>query len=216
MKLLIETKVNNDIKLLKEDVNGRKAYFLEGTFMQSEMRNRNGRVYPETVLDKAVAKYIKEYVSKNRAYGELNHPDSPNIDLNKASHLITEIKKDGKNYWGKAKVLSTQTGETVKRLMEDGCSLGISSRGLGSLREEGGVNYVNDDFYLVTAGDIVADPSAPDAFLENIMENTDWMYKAGKWVPRFMEETKKTVKVTPKKQLNELALKKFEEFLKNL
>lgn len=216
MRLLIETRASQNLKLIKEDKQGKRQYFLEGVFMQSEIKNRNGRIYPEATLDKAVKTYIEGYVKKNRAYGELNHPDSPNIDLNKASHLITELRKEGKNYYGKAKVLSTNTGETVKRLMEDGCNLGISSRGLGSLKEDGGSSVVQDDFYLVTAGDIVADPSAPAAFLENIMESREWLYDRGKWVPAFMEQTKKEVKKTNTKQLEELALKKFEQFLREI
>ncbi len=217
MLLLTETKVNT-VKLITESRGGKDTYYLEGIFLQGNIKNKNGRIYPEEILDEAVGKYSAEYVKNNRAYGELNHPDSPNINLERAAILIKDLRKEGSNYVGKARVLSTPCGTIVKGLMEDGCNIGISSRGLGSLKEDkgSGANIVQDDFSLVTAGDIVADPSAPDAFLDSIMEESEWVFSGGAWVPRFVDETKKRVRKAPSNQLEELALKSFEKFLKNL
>lgn len=216
MKLLIE-KNFRDIEI-KKDPN-KKKYFLEGIFLQSNIRNKNGRIYPEEVMDHAVETYNNEFVKKNRAFGELNHPDNPSINLDRASHLITELKKSGSNYYGKARILTeTPCGSIVKALMDEGCRLGISSRGLGSLQEDKieQANVVQDDFFLVTAGDIVADPSAPNAFLESVMENAEWVNVGGKWVPKFAEQMKKRVKKTPNALLEKVALEEFKKFMKLL
>ncbi len=217
MLLLTETKVNT-VKLITESRGGKDTYYLEGIFLQGNIKNKNGRIYPEEILDEAVGKYSAEYVKNNRAYGELNHPDSPNINLERAAILIKDLRKEGSNYVGKARVLSTPCGTIVKGLMEDGCNIGISSRGLGSLKEDkgSGANIVQDDFSLVTAGDIVADPSAPDAFLNSIMEESEWVFSGGAWVPKFVEQTKKRVRQVPSKQLQETALRAMHDFLKKL
>ena len=152
----------------KED--GKKDYFIEGIFMQSEIKNRNGRIYPKEVIQKEVKRYNKEFVEQDRAFGELGHPEGPTINLDKVSHMITKLEEDGNNFVGRAKILSTPNGQIVKNLIDDGAKLGVSSRGLGSLESKGNAQYVKDDFQLATAGDIVADPSAPEAFVNGIME----------------------------------------------
>ena len=172
MKLITET--IEDIEVLTEaTTNGGKSYKIRGVFMQADIKNRNGRVYPVQTLAKEVARYNKEYIKENRAFGELGHPDGPTVNLERASHMITSLEPDGKNFIGEAKILSTPMGEIVKKLMSEGAKLGVSSRGMGSLDQKGGANYVKSDFYLATAADIVADPSAPNAFVEGIMEGKE-------------------------------------------
>ena len=158
---------------------GQKEYFIEGVFMQSEIKNRNGRVYPKEIMEKEVNRYRKEFVEKDRAFGELGHPEGPTINLDKVSHLITSLEEDGNNYVGRAKILSTPNGQIVRNLIDDGAKLGVSSRGLGSLEEKGGAQYVKGDFQLATAADIVADPSAPEAFVEGIYEGVEWIMSNG-------------------------------------
>ena len=178
MKLIAE--FNDTISpIITEAANGKKDYFIEGVFMQADIKNRNGRVYPKEIMEKEVNRYNKEFVEKQRAFGELGHPEGPTINLDKVSHLIQSLTLEGKNYVGKAKVLSTPNGEIVKALINDGAKLGVSSRGLGSLEQKGNAQYVKDDFQLATAGDIVADPSAPEAFVEGIMEGVEWVYQNG-------------------------------------
>jgi hypothetical protein len=185
MKLI--TEVNDNLTVLREEVvdesgekTGKKNYFIEGIFLQGGIKNKNGRVYPEAVLDKQVKEYTKNYVESNRALGELGHPDGPTINLDRVSHQITELTKDGSNYRGKAKILDTPNGRIVKNLIDEGIQIGVSSRGLGSLKKNNrGINEVQDDFHLVTAGDIVADPSAPDAFVQGIMEGKEWIMEHG-------------------------------------
>ena len=155
--------------IVEENEKGEKEYFIEGVFMQSDIKNRNGRIYPEQVMKKEVDRYVKEFVEKDRAFGELGHPDGPTINLDKVSHMITKLEQDGKNFMGRAKILSTPNGQIVRNLINDGAKLGVSSRGLGSLETRGGAQVVKDDFQLATAADIVADPSAPEAFVEGIM-----------------------------------------------
>jgi hypothetical protein len=178
MKLISEF---NDIvtPICESKEDGSKDYFIEGIFIQSEIKNRNGRVYPKEVIKEEVARYNKEFVQKQRAFGELGHPDGPTINLDKVSHLIQSLEEDGNNYVGRAKVLSTPNGQIVRNLIDDGAKLGVSSRGLGSLEQKNGAQYVKDDFQLATAGDIVADPSAPEAFVEGIMEGVEWIFENG-------------------------------------
>ena len=179
MKLISEH-FSDDVEYITEEKeDGKKNYKLKGVFLQSEIKNRNGRVYPFEVLDKEVQRYNKEFIEKNRAYGELGHPEGPTVNLDKVSHMVTSLEPDGKNFIGEAKVMSTQIGNIVKNIMDDGGKLAVSSRGMGSLTKKGGANYVNDDFYLATAADIVADPSAPNAFVEGIMEGKEWIWNNG-------------------------------------
>jgi hypothetical protein len=178
MKLISEfNDIITPITESKED--GSKDYFIEGIFIQSEIKNRNGRIYPKKIIQEEVARYNREFVQKSRAFGELGHPDGPTINLDKVSHLIQSLEEDGNNYVGRAKVLSTPNGQIVRNLIDDGAKLGVSSRGLGSLEQRNGAQYVKDDFQLATAGDIVADPSAPEAFVEGIMEGVEWIFENG-------------------------------------
>ena len=178
MKLISEEA--HDIEFLTEATkDGNKNYFIEGVFMQAETKNRNGRIYPMEVLEKEVDRYNKEFIEQNRAYGELGHPDGPTVNLDKVSHMVTSLKPDGKNFIGEAKVMSTPMGEIVKNIMDDGGKLAVSSRGMGSLEQKNGTNYVKNDFYLATAADIVADPSAPQAFVQGIMEGKEWIWNNG-------------------------------------
>ena len=176
MKLI--TEMYDDFQILTEGKNG-KDMKIQGVFMQAETKNRNGRVYPFGVLEKEVNRYNKELVEKKRAFGELGHPDGPTVNLDRVSHFIEELVPDGKNIIGKAKILDTPNGKIVKELLNAGAKLGVSSRGMGTLEKKGNTNYVKDDFYLATAGDIVADPSAPEAFVEGIMEGKEWIWDNG-------------------------------------
>lgn len=215
MRLIRE--VTEKVNLVTESKLGKgKEYFIEGVFLQSELKNRNGRMYPESVMDKEVARYMKEQVDSNRAYGELGHPDTPSINLDRVSHLIVSLRKEGTNYVGKAKILETPMGNIARGLLDGGANLGVSSRALGTLKESDGVQIVQDDFMLSTAADIVADPSAPDAFVRGIMEGVEWVYVDGKYVQRDIETTKKIIKATPSKRLQEQSLKEFARFLKKL
>ena len=185
------------MKLLREEIRDAKYIveatgknkepnvFIEGTFLQADIQNRNGRMYPMEILQHEVQRYVKEFVSKKRAFGELGHPEGPIINLERVSHLIESLKREGTNYIGRAKVLDTPFGNIVKSFIKEGAQLGVSSRGMGSLQAgRGGVNVVRDDFHLATAADIVADPSAPEAFVQGIMENKDWVYENGAWKVR--------------------------------
>ena len=180
MKLISEY---NDYQMspviIEANSEGKKEYFIEGVFMQSEIKNRNGRVYPKAIMEKEVNRYRKEFIEKDRAFGELGHPEGPTINLDKVSHMITSLEEDGNNYIGRAKILSTPNGQIVRNLIDDGAKLGVSSRGLGSLEEKGGAQYVKGDFQLATAADIVADPSAPEAFVEGIYEGVEWIMSNG-------------------------------------
>ena len=177
MKLIAEH--IQDVEYIIEDKSGSKSMKIRGIFMQSEQKNRNGRVYPFNVLEKEVKRYNEEFIKQGRAFGELGHPDGPTVNLDRVSHMITRLEPDGKNFIGEAKLLSTPMGEIAKALINDGGKLGVSSRGMGSLESRNGVNYVKDDFYLATAADIVADPSAPQAFVEGIMEGKEWIWDNG-------------------------------------
>ena len=178
MKLISEH-VDHIDYIVEADDSGKKNYRIKGVFMQSEIKNRNGRMYPEQVLAKEVKRYNKEYVNQKRAFGELGHPDGPTVNLERVSHMITSLKQDGQNFIGEAKVMDTPYGKIVKNLIDEGAKLGVSSRGMGSLEPRGRMQVVKDDFYLATAADIVADPSAPNAFVEGIMEGKEWVWDNG-------------------------------------
>ena len=194
-----------------------KEYFIEGIFLQSNIKNRNGRMYPEQVMDKEVGRYMESLVKQNRAYGELGHPDNPQINLDRVSHLIVDLRKEGTNYIGKAKIMETPMGNIARGLLDGGANLGVSSRALGSLQmNKEGIQVVQDDFMLSTAADIVADPSAPDAFVRGIMESVEWVFVDGKFEQRQIEETKKLIQKTPSKRLSEASIHAFQNFLNNL
>jgi len=216
MKLIRE--VYETVNLVTESKLGKgKQHFIEGVFLQSELKNRNGRVYPESVMDREVARYQKEYIDKNRAYGELGHPDTPSINLERVSHIVTSLNKDGRNYIGKAKLLDTPMGKIAIGLLEGGANLGVSSRALGSLKmNKEGVQVVQDDFMLSTAADIVADPSAPDAFVRGIMESKEWVMVDGKFVEKNLEEAQRIIKKTSMHHLEEQKLKLFNDFLQKI
>ena len=215
MKLIREE--IQDIKyLITEDKeSGKKSYCIEGIFMMAERQNKNGRVYPFNTLSKEVDRYNNEYVSKNRALGELGHPDNPSINLDRVSHMITKLYPDGTNFVGKAKILDTPMGNTVKGLLDGGVTLGVSTRGVGSLKPHNGYQLVQVDFKLATAADIVADPSAPDAFVKGIMENYDWWLdnSTGTWQKQYIEESRKKIKTFSKRQIEEKALILFKNYL---
>ena len=216
MKLIKEVYEQNTI-IVEEKLGKGKEYFIEGIFLQSEVKNRNGRMYPESVMDKEVQRYMENYVAKNRAYGELGHPDTPSINLDRVSHLIVDLRKEGTNYIGKAKVLDTPMGKIAKGLLDGGANLGVSSRALGSLKmNKEGVQIVQDDFMLSTAADIVADPSAPDAFVRGIMESCDWVFVDGRFEQRHIEQTKKIIQNTSSKRLSEASIQAFQNFLNSI
>ncbi len=216
MKLICE--VNENVQFITEDKeNGAKSYFIEGIFMQGDVKNRNGRVYPSEVLARETKRYNVEYVKKNRAYGELGHPQGPTINLERVSHMITELKQDGNNFVGKAKIMcETPYGKIVKSLMDEGAQLGVSSRGMGSLKEKGGTAEVQKDFYLATAADIVADPSAPDAFVSGIMEGKEWIWDNGIIRESEIAIAEQTIEKASRKNLEEAKLSVFKNFLSKL
>ena len=216
MKLISEH-FSDDVEYITEQTDdGKKNYKLKGVFLQAEIKNRNGRVYPFEVLEKEVDRYNKEFIDENRAYGELGHPEGPTVNLDKVSHMVTSLKPDGKNFIGEAKVMSTPMGGIVKNIMDDGGKLAVSSRGMGSLTKKNGANYVNDDFYLATAADIVADPSAPNAFVDGIMEGKEWVWNNGLLQEQEVAEIKNEMERNIRsKEANYQALA-FAKFLKNL
>ena len=216
MKLIKE--VTEEIKYISElnEETGKKSHFIEGVFLQSNLKNRNGRMYPKEVMQKEVARYTKESIDKKRAYGELGHPDGPTVNLDRVSHMIVGLKEDNDNYIGRAKILDTPMGRIVKELIDEGASLGVSSRGLGSLKERNGVNEVQEDFMLATAADIVADPSAPDAYVQGIMENKEWTFVNGIWQEKELEESKAMIRAASSKELEAVKLEVFESFLTKL
>jgi hypothetical protein len=194
-----------------------KEYFIEGIFLQSELKNRNGRMYPESIMDNEVNRYIKESVDKNRAYGELGHPDTPSINLDRVSHMIVSLRKEGTNYIGKAKILETPMGMIARGLLDGGANLGVSSRALGSLQTNNeGVQIVQDDFMLSTAADIVADPSAPDAFVRGIMESKEWVFVDGKFVEQHIEEAQRSIRKASSRNLQEAKIYAFQKFLSKI
>ena len=213
---LISEEVQDVEYITEQKDNGKKNYKIKGIFMQADIKNRNGRVYPMEVLQKEVRRYNKEQIKENRAFGELGHPEGPTINLERASHMITALYPDGKNFIGEAKILSTPMGKIVENLMEDGAKLGVSSRGMGSLAQKRGANYVNGDFYLATAADIVADPSAPNAFVQGVMEGKEWVWNQGTLVEAELVRMKDRIeRRTRSRHAKEDALE-FAKFLKLL
>ena len=214
MKLISEEITNAEY--LVEETNGKKDYKIRGVFLQSDLKNRNGRVYPTDILNKEVKRYNAEFINKKRAFGELGHPDGPTVNLERVSHMITKLYPEGKNFIGEAKIMNTPYGKIVKGLIDEGAQLGVSSRGMGSLEQRGGANYVKDDFYLATAADIVADPSAPDAYVEGIMENKEWVWDNGILVEKNIDAWKREIESAKRNALAEAKVKVFANFLKNL
>jgi hypothetical protein len=211
MKLITET--IEDIEVLTEaTANGGKSYKIKGVFMQADIKNRNGRVYPVETLTKEVARYTKEFINKKRAFGELGHPDGPTVNLERVSHMITSLKSEGKNFIGEAKIMDTPYGKIVKNLIDEGAQLGVSSRGMGSISN----GTVGRDFYLATAADIVADPSAPDAFVEGIMEGKEWVWDNGVLKSMEIEQYKKEIENTRRKELAEVKANIFKDFITKL
>ncbi len=220
MKLISEQWCDNINYLVEQDPKtGKDHVFIEGIMLQTEVKNKNGRIYPKEIMQKEVKRYTKEYINEKRAYGELGHPEGPTINLERTSHLIQSLKEDGNNFVGKAKILSTPMGEIVKNLLADGARLGVSSRGMGSLKassQKGGVQLVQSDFQLATAADIVADPSAPDAFVNGVMEGVEWIWDNGVIKAQKIEEYKHSIRRVKTHKLQETKLKVFRSFLENL
>ena len=217
LKLISEHIAHDQDYLIEQDEkSGKKNYKIKGIFMQADIKNRNGRMYPKEILMKEVNRYNKEYVNENRAFGELGHPDGPTVNLERASHMITSLQPDGKNFIGEAKILSTPMGEIVKSLMDDGAKLGVSSRGMGSLDQKNGANVVRKDFYLATAADIVADPSAPNAFVEGIMEGKEWVWNNGALIESELVELKRKFDVKQRNRDAKMESLAFARFLKKL
>jgi hypothetical protein len=215
MKLICEELDN--VEFVTEATKIGKNYFIEGIFMQAETKNRNGRVYPKKILQKEVGRYTKNYIDNKRAFGELGHPDGPTVNLERVSHMITELKESGNDFLGKAKIMDTPYGKIVKNLIDEGARLGVSSRGMGSLKPlYNGTQEVQKDFYLATAADIVADPSAPKAFVEGIMEGKEWIWDNGVLEERTIARYKKNISKASSKKLEEVKIKAFIDFMSKL
>ena len=215
MKLFCD--INEEIQVLTEENEpGKKNYFIEGIFLMCDQKNRNGRVYTFDMMNKKVNEYNNSFVKQKRAFGELGHPEGPTINLERVSHMITDLYSDKKNFIGRAKIMDTPYGKIVKNLIDEGAKLGVSSRGIGSLEEKNGVNYVKDDYQLATAADIVADPSAPEAFVRGIMEGKEWVWESGRLVQQDLEEIKKSIQKASSRKLEEAKINAFERFLRNL
>ena len=217
----------NTVKLFSEAVEeveyiteakegGGKNYKIKGIFLQADIKNRNGRVYPMEVLQKEVSRYNKKFINENRAYGELGHPEGPTVNLERVSHMVTSLTPDGKNFIGEAKIMETPMGKIVKNIMNEGGKLGVSSRGMGSLNQKNGANYVRDDFYLATAADIVADPSAPNAFVEGIMEGKEWVWNNGALIEAELVELRRKFDVKKRNRDTKVEALEFAKFLKKL
>ena len=215
VKLFSEA-VENVEYICEAQENGSKKYSIRGPFMQAEVKNRNGRIYPMPVLEKEVAKYNRNFIREKRAFGELGHPDGPTVNLERVSHITTSLVPDGKNFLGEAKIMDTPMGKIVQNLMDEGCKLGVSSRGMGSLQQKGGTNYVKDDFYLATAADIVADPSAPNAFVEGVMEGKEWVWNNGALVEAHVADLRKKFDVKSRQRQSNVEALEFARFLKKL
>jgi hypothetical protein len=214
MKLITETIEN--IEVLTEERNGKKDYKIKGIFMQADIKNRNGRIYPVGTLAKEVKRYNEQFINKKRAFGELGHPDGPTVNLERVSHMITSLKPEGKNFIGEAKIMDTPYGKIVKNLIDEGAQLGVSSRGMGSLQSGTQGNVVGKDFYLATAADIVADPSAPDAFVEGIMEGKEWVWDNGVLKSMEVERYKEEIEKTKRAELAEKKASIFKHFLNKI
>ena len=216
MKLISEEAIDVDF-VTEEDENKKKNYFIEGIFMQSEMKNRNGRVYPKAILQKEVKRYTDKFINTKRAFGELGHPDGPTVNLERVSHMITELVEDGANFVGRAKIMDTPYGKIVKNLIDEGAKLGVSSRGMGSLKPvQDGLQEVQSDFYLATAADIVADPSAPDAFVSGIMEGKEWVWDNGLLKEKEIVEYQKRIERSTEISRNKVRIEAFENFITKL
>ena len=213
---LIREEIETAKVTITEGKDGRKRHFIEGVFLQGEIKNRNGRMYPISTLQREAANYNAKYIDKGRALGELGHPDGPTINLDRVSHLITSLKQEGNNYVGKARLLDTPMGNIAKNLVDEGVKLGVSSRGLGSIKENNGIKVVCDDFMLATAADIVADPSAPDAFVNGIMEGREWIYNNGAVQEQTVEQIKKRIDNAALNQMEEVKLSAFSQYLQSL
>ncbi len=205
-----------EVNFLSEEKEGKRSHFIEGVFLQSEIENKNGRKYPFKTLEREVAKYDESYIRKGRALGELGHPDGPSINLDKVSHKIQSLKAEGNNFIGRAKILDTPMGNIAKNLLDEGVRLGVSSRGMGSLRKEGNTNIVQDDFMLATAADIVADPSAPDAFVDGIMEGKEWVWDNGILKESAVAEIKQEIDQATLINIQERKVSAFDKFLRSL
>jgi len=214
MKLIKE--INETVNYLTEEKDGKKILHIEGPFLVAEKKNKNGRIYEFNTLRKEVHRYTEDYINKNRAFGELGHPDSPTINLDRVSHMIMRLKEEGNQWIGKAKILDTPMGNIARSLVEGGAQLGVSSRGMGSLKMVNGVNVVQPDFYLATAADIVADPSAPGAFVQGIMEGKEWMLVNGVWTEQNHEQAIVAIKKASSKDIEAVSLDIFESFLRKL
>jgi len=214
LKLLTEN--IEEIKILTENKDGKKNYYIEGIFLQGDLTNRNGRNYPINILEREVIKYNENFIGTGRALGELGHPDGPTINLDRVCHKITSLQREGNNFVGKAKLLETPMGKIAKNLLDEGVKLGVSSRGLGSMTEKDGINYVGEDFMLATAADIVADPSAPDAFVSGIMEGKQWIWESGILKEVHLNKIKTTIDMATSHNLQERKIRAFATFLKGL
>ena len=214
MKLIKE--INETVNYLVEEANGKKVLHIEGPFLVAEKKNRNGRLYEFNTMKKEVHRYTEDYINKQRAFGELGHPETPTINLDRVSHMIVSLREDGNQWIGKAKILDTPMGNIARSLIEGGAQLGVSSRGMGSLKNVNGVNVVQPDFYLATAADIVADPSAPGAFVQGIMEGKEWMLVNGVWTEQDYTESKQLIRQATRQQIEEVSLRIFGNFLKKL
>ena len=215
MKLITE-EIEQAEYIVEEAGNGKKNYSIKGIFMQSDVKNRNGRIYPKEILQKEVTRYNREFINKSRAFGELGHPDGPTVNLERVSHMIKALYPEGNNFIGEARVLDTPYGKIVKSLIDEGAKLGVSSRGMGTLANVGGANVVKDDFYLATAADIVADPSAPDAFVEGIMEGKEWVWDNGILKEQEINRLKLQAESKERIARAEKNAQVFESFLKKL
>jgi len=214
MKLISEE--IESVNFITEETGGKKSHFIEGVFLQSDIKNRNGRMYPMNTLSREVGRYNESFIQKGRALGELGHPDGPTVNLDRVSHKIISLTQEGKNFIGKAKILETPMGKIASSLLSEGVKLGVSSRGLGSIERRGNMNIVKDDFMLSTAADIVADPSAPDAFVEGIMEGKEWVMAEGRWQESEYYQSKKYLDNSPQSELDARKLEVFESFLRNI
>ncbi len=214
MKLIAEEITN--VEFLTEEKNGKKSHYIEGIFLQGEIKNRNGRMYPLHVLQQEVAKYDEKSIKTGRALGELGHPDGPSINLDRVSHKITRLEQDGSNFVGRAKILDTPMGSIAKNLLDEGVKLGVSSRGMGSIRRENNCNVIQDDFMLSTAADIVADPSAPDAFVDGIMEGKEWVWDNGVIKESKIAEIKQQIDQATLVNIQERKISAFKTFLQTL
>jgi len=214
MKLIKE--ITETVSYLVEESDGKKSLHIEGPFLVAEKKNRNGRLYEYNTMKKEVARYTEEYINKHRAFGELGHPESPSINLDRVSHMITSLREDGNTWIGKAKILDTPMGNIARSLIEGGAQLGVSSRGMGSLKNVNGVNVVQPDFYLATAADIVADPSAPGAFVQGIMEGKEWMLVNGVWTEQDHSQAIQKIRQASRQEIEEVSLHIFENFMKKL